>query len=1849
MSLFCFTLKVNGQCTPVIGTNPASAQGCETFTVQFSDNSACTIQQRQWNFGDGTTSSVQNPSHSFNAGLAGDTAYNVELKLQDVGGVWYSSFKVVTVYAKPKPTFSSNKTVACAIVDSILFTNTSPMPGGSTVSWDFGDGSALSSQNVVYHKYNTPGTYTVKLTVSNVNTCAKTVQSSVTINEIPNPDFTLSSVVGCNPLSVTFTNTTVSGTFPISSWSWDFGGLSSTTLQQPSPFVFLNSGTYPVGLTATNTAGCTNKTINNVFVNPTPTATFALPTKICKLDTASIVYTGTGNAGATYTWNFNSPLSASGSGQGPIDVVWNSSGNKTISLTVLQAGCTSSLSKNIYVAPLPAITLTTSDVNDSVCEAQTVVFTAIPDSFVTYQFYNLGVLQQDTYLNTFSISTLITPNLITAFATDTNGCASSASNAKNVTILPKPIVAISTVNDTICKGGSLSFTATPGYDSYVFLKGFLEVQNTSSNLFSSSTLEQDDKIKVFAVDGGCTGDLSNELSPVIISPLDKPQISCGKSTVNQVSFLWEDDVRASSFEISVDGGAYGSSLFRTEHIKGALTPGDTVWASVVAVGAPPCGNSLISDTIFCIAQPCDSVSFNFQKNYTACEGSDLNLAITNLTAPTGQYGISWNNGAFEKLTTYQLNVTSSVKIPVVVMDSSQINCPAVKKVIDITSNLIPLLNLTSTASYSCEFDNAVFNAGYAGYSNYRFFVNDTMKQDSSFHKFSTTKLYPGSNEIVVQAINSNCISYDTLDINVIQKPTVNFTVSSDSVCKGSLMTYTVNGNFDYYRFSRTGTSRLLQDTTLNVYQSKSENKVTIVATDANGCRSYSDNIVVYQKALPAVSFYPIPSVDSLCFGDSILLYCTPNQYDLYEFWDNFSLRQSSSNSSFKVADLQNDHSYYARVRNQGCYGKTTDTLRFKVREKLKQPVANCGLTGSGQMQFTWDAITSNTGYQVSVNGASFKVPSSGNSGLSHIVTGLAPLDTVCVRVIAKGNQPCGNSIASLPACCIMPCAPVTFDQNFTDKEICKGQSVTLQIKNIVSPSKNYLISWNGGTAGNIKSKKFTPLKDTVVAVSVWDITQIECSPTLKYFTIKVNELPTVTIDGDTTFCSTDQIVLTASPTYYDNYQFYDRYLPIASGLNPTQIDKNIQNGHFYTVVATYRGCKDTSDRHFIHVVPKLEVPDAYCGITTNSSIEIRWDAVALSTGYEISLDGFPYKTPSSGSTGLLNFTSGLTAGDSIVAIVRALGSTPCSVSEASKTITCYAKNCDLLNFKKSNDLQICAGDQVNLTVSNIQSPSSKYAISWDGGSTYSKTNSFSKKVYSDSIVRIVLLDSVQLGCPVNAKDVVINVQQIPSLKLISNAGNDSICQGDVLELQSDVIGYDGYKFYIDNVLAQDSLFHVYSTSTLSVGNHKIKVNSSYNACYFLSDSTIFNIVSFPQLKLKSSDANDSICAGDAIVFKANKGFESYAFYQNGVLKQNGVDSVFSTSGLASGDEVFCIGNNKNLCSRYSDTIATSVFPIPTITLTSSDLNNIICTHDTVQFTVSPTTDWFAIYNQTDSLKRLTGASFIMDTLQSSDVISVKGSIGGCTSFSNTIQTTAEYTPTAKMNFDTLSICVGDKINLKASGGKSYLWSNGSVDSLVQMSPANTSYIWVKTKVDNCTSWGDSLHVFVDQLKPAADAGFDEVICRYDSIQLAASGGLTYRWIAGDSISNTLISDPFVHPLTTTKFKVEVSNTVCRDTAEITVTVDKCLTELPTKIKEIFTPNKDNKNDFFVIDDIDYFTKNSFTVYNRWSNVVYQSAPYHNEWEGTNNSGANLPDGTYFIVLDLGNGKAPYTGFVMIQR
>jgi gliding motility-associated-like protein len=90
------------------------------------------------------------------------------------------------------------------------------------------------------------------------------------------------------------------------------------------------------------------------------------------------------------------------------------------------------------------------------------------------------------------------------------------------------------------------------------------------------------------------------------------------------------------------------------------------------------------------------------------------------------------------------------------------------------------------------------------------------------------------------------------------------------------------------------------------------------------------------------------------------------------------------------------------------------------------------------------------------------------------------------------------------------------------------------------------------------------------------------------------------------------------------------------------------------------------------------------------------------------------------------------------------------------------------------------------------------------------------------------------------------------------------------------------------------------------------------------------------------------------------------------------------------------------------------------------------------------------------------------------------------------------------------------------------------------------------------------------------------------------------------------------------------------------------------IPEGFSPNGDGINDLFVIRGIFNYPSNTFTIYNRWGSEVFQATPYQNNWSGKSTKGLkiggdDLPMGTYFYILDLGEGSPIYKGTIYLSK
>ncbi|MFD0992020.1 T9SS type B sorting domain-containing protein, partial [Tenacibaculum geojense] len=106
-----------------------------------------------------------------------------------------------------------------------------------------------------------------------------------------------------------------------------------------------------------------------------------------------------------------------------------------------------------------------------------------------------------------------------------------------------------------------------------------------------------------------------------------------------------------------------------------------------------------------------------------------------------------------------------------------------------------------------------------------------------------------------------------------------------------------------------------------------------------------------------------------------------------------------------------------------------------------------------------------------------------------------------------------------------------------------------------------------------------------------------------------------------------------------------------------------------------------------------------------------------------------------------------------------------------------------------------------------------------------------------------------------------------------------------------------------------------------------------------------------------------------------------------------------------------------------------------------------------------------------------------------------------------------------------------------------------------------------------------------------------------------------------------------------------------DNDSSSVTIDPiCLT-----IHEKFSPNGNGDNEVFYIDCITNYPNNRLEIYNRWGNIVYEKKGYDNTFNGISNGRAvlnkdqELPTGTYYYILDLGDGSKPRVGWVYLAR
>jgi PKD repeat protein len=206
-------------------------------SIQFTDKSNGDINSYSWDFGDGQTSSEQNPFHSYN----GTGSFTVSLKVSNQVSN-NTKTEQVKIIAPVIADFSASKN-AVQTGSVIEFVDKS---GGdiNSYSWDFGDGQTSSEQNPS-HSYNGTGSFTVSLRVSNqVSNNTKTMQ--VKIIAPVKADFSATTIQTGS--TIQFAD---KSTGDVALYSWDFGDGSTGSEKNPK-HTYTTRGSYNVTLTVSN-------------------------------------------------------------------------------------------------------------------------------------------------------------------------------------------------------------------------------------------------------------------------------------------------------------------------------------------------------------------------------------------------------------------------------------------------------------------------------------------------------------------------------------------------------------------------------------------------------------------------------------------------------------------------------------------------------------------------------------------------------------------------------------------------------------------------------------------------------------------------------------------------------------------------------------------------------------------------------------------------------------------------------------------------------------------------------------------------------------------------------------------------------------------------------------------------------------------------------------------------------------------------------------------------------------------------------------------------------------------------------------------------------------------------------------------------------------------------------------------------------------------------------------------------------------------------------------------------------------------------------------------------------------
>ncbi len=800
---------------------PAVCVGNPTI---FTDTSKQAVSWN-WNFGDGNTSALQNPTHLY----ASQGTYNVELIVTNAYGCQDTA--TASVLVNPKPTANFSATNVCFE----QATSFSDLSSGSPTSWnwDFGDGNTSTLQNPT-HIYASAGTYSVKLIVQSGIGCLDSIQQNVTVRPKPVAGFTADTVCALSP--TTFTNTTTGAT----SYTWDFGDGSPTNTNTNPQHVYASGGTYNVELIALNNVGCYDTVAQNVIVRDKPVADFSATTVCLNQQTQ---FTNQTNISTTsWSWDFGD--GATSLLENPTHIYTTADTFQVTFIPFTMYGCSDTVSKDVIVKPNPTANFTA----DTVCLNDTTTFvnTSVDDITWSWDFGDgaTSVLESPTHLyataDTFQVQLIVS---------NVHGCYDSIT--KGVIVRPNPTANFTA--DTVCHTFATTFTD---------LSSGMIAWNWDFGDSTTSTLQNPQHTYatpgIFPVQLVVTNQFSCKDSITKnVEVLPRPVANFGYvPTCAQDTAIFIDSTQGIVHSWSWDFGDGGTSTLQNPtHV---YDPGTFYTVTLISGNNYGCSDT-IQKTIQVYTRPVADFVAD-----TVCEG--LQTSFTDLSQDSVNFSHFWDfgdgNNSFQQNPQY-IYADSGVYMVTLVVTNIHGCSDSIQKPVWVSG--VPQANFQ--ADTTCFGLATNFSDQTSGYVNTWIWNFGDGTIDTTNTPFvSHTYPQPGTYFVVMTAMNGDCIDAIAKPVYVTDSIDAEFAVSDSIICPGesiSLIDMSVGFPTTWTWDFGDGHFATTQNVPSHVYPDSG--LYVIKLTAANKYCSNTDSAYLYVMGLPQALF----TFDNACAGQPV--------------------------------------------------------------------------------------------------------------------------------------------------------------------------------------------------------------------------------------------------------------------------------------------------------------------------------------------------------------------------------------------------------------------------------------------------------------------------------------------------------------------------------------------------------------------------------------------------------------------------------------------------------------------------------------------------------------------------------------------------------------------------------------------------------------------------------------------------------------------------------------------------------------------------------------------------------------------------------------------------------------------